>query len=87
MLRLFRKPWNSPPNGDSPIQYLPYEKHLKSRIQSLSFLGELVATDTVFSDTPTVDIGVKQGQVFVGQRQISHWGHWTKEAPHHQMGG
>ena len=22
-----------------------------------------------------------------GQRKISHQGHWTKEAPHHQIGG
>ena len=28
---------------------------------------EAVATDTVFSDTPAVDSGVKQAQVFVGR--------------------
>ena len=28
---------------------------------------EPVATDTVFSDTPAVDSGVKQAQVFVGR--------------------
>ena len=28
---------------------------------------ESVATDTMFSDTPAVDSGVKQAQVFVGR--------------------
>ena len=31
---------------------------------------EAVATDTVFSDTPAVDSGVKQAQVFVGRDTI-----------------
>ena len=67
---LFRKPWNSLPNADSP--YLipsPMKKHLKSRNPALNIPGrhEAVATDTVFSDTPPVDSGVKQAQVFVGR--------------------
>ena len=50
-------------------QYFPYEKHLKSRNPALNIPRryEAVATDTVFSDTPAVDSGVKQAQVFVGR--------------------
>ena len=45
------------------------KKHLKSRNPALNILRrhEAVATDTVFSDTPAVDCGVKQAQVFVGR--------------------
>ena len=44
------------------------KKHLKSRNPALNILRrhESVATDTVFSDTPAVDSGVKQAQVFFG---------------------
>ena len=31
---------------------------------------EPVATDTIFSDTPAVDSGVKQAQVFVGRDSL-----------------
>ena len=41
------------------------KKHLKSRNPALR-RHEAIATDTVFSDTPAVDSGVKQAQVFVG---------------------
>ena len=46
-------------------QYLPYEKHLKSRNLALNIprRHEPVATNIVFSDTPAVDNGVKQAQV------------------------
>ena len=45
------------------------KKHLKSRNLALNIprRHEAVATDTVFSDTPAVDSGVKQAQVFVGR--------------------
>ena len=45
------------------------KKHLKSRNPALNIprRHEAVATDTVFSDTPAVDSGVKQAQVFVGR--------------------
>ena len=45
------------------------QKHLKSRNPALDIprRHEPVATDTVFSDTPAVDSGVKQAQVFVGR--------------------
>ena len=45
----------------------PMKKHLKSRNPALNIprRHEAVATDTVFSDTPAVDSGVKQAQVFV----------------------
>ena len=45
------------------------KKHLKSRNPALSIprRHEAVATGTVFSDTPAVDSGVKQAQVFVGR--------------------
>ena len=43
------------------------KRHLKSRNPALNIpmRHEAVATDTVFSDTPAVDSGVKQAQVFV----------------------
>ena len=45
------------------------KNHLKSRNPALNIprKHEAVATDTVFSDTPAVDSGVKQAQVFVGR--------------------
>ena len=45
------------------------KKHLKSRNLALNIprRHEAVATDAVFSDTPAVDSGVKQAQVFVGR--------------------
>ena len=46
--------------------------HLKSRNPALNIprRHEPVATDTVFSDTPGVDSGVKQAQVFVGRDTV-----------------
>ena len=45
------------------------KKHLRSRNPALSIprRHEHVATDTVFSDTPAVDTGIRQAQVFVGK--------------------
>ena len=45
------------------------KKHLKSRNPALNIprRHQAVATDTVFSDRPAVDSGVKQVQVFVGR--------------------
>ena len=45
------------------------KKHLKSRNPALNIhrRHKPVATDTVFSDTPPVDSGIKQAQVFVGR--------------------
>ena len=47
----------------------PRKKHLKSRNPALNIprRNEPVVTDTVFSDTPAVDSGVKQAQVFAGR--------------------
>ena len=47
----------------------PVKKHLKSRnpAHNIPRRHEAVATDTVFSDTPAVDSGVKQAKVFVGR--------------------
>ena len=55
--------------GVSLPNTFPMKKHLKSGILDLTFLGgmKLLATDTVFSDTPAVDSGVKQAQVIVGR--------------------
>ena len=55
--------------GSLLTQYFPYEKHLKSRNLALNIprRHEAIATDTVFSDTPAVDSGVKQAPVFVGR--------------------
>ena len=67
---LFRKPWNSQPKwGVSLPNTFPMKKHFKSRNPAVNIprRHEAVATDTVFSDTPAVDSGVKQAQVFVGR--------------------
>ena len=50
------------------LDSFPMKRHLKSRNPALnvSRRHESVATDTIFSDTPTVACGVKQAQVFVG---------------------
>ena len=55
--------------GVSLPNTFPMKKHLKSRNPALNIprWHEAVATDTVFSDTPAVDSGVKQAQVFVGR--------------------
>ena len=55
--------------GVSLTNTFPMKKHLKSRNTALNILRnyEHVATDTVLSDTPAVDSGVKQAQVFVGR--------------------
>ena len=51
----------------------PMKKHLKSRNPALNIprRHEAVATDTVFSDAPAVDSGVKQAQVFVGRDTLA----------------
>ena len=58
--------------GVSLPNTFPMKRHLKSRNPALNVprRHEAVATDTVFSDTPAVDSGVKQAQVFVGSCRI-----------------
>ena len=55
--------------GISLPHTFPMRKYLKSRNLALNIprRHEDVATDTVFSDRPAVDSGVKQAQVFVGR--------------------
>ena len=55
--------------GSLHSQHFSLRRHLKSRNPALNILRrhELVATGTIFSDTPAVDGGVKQAQVFVGR--------------------
>ena len=55
--------------GVSLPSTFPMKKHLKSRNPAFNIprRHEAVATDTVFSDTPAVDSGVKQAQVLVGR--------------------
>ena len=59
----------STPWGVSLPNTFPMKNHLKSRNPALNIPGrhEAVAPDTVFSDTPAVNSGVKQPQVFVGR--------------------
>ena len=54
------------------LDSFPMKRHLKSRNPALNFprRHEPVATDTIFSDTPEVDSGVKQAQVFVGRDSL-----------------
>ena len=55
--------------GVSLPNTFPMKKHLESRNPALTIprRHEAVATDTVFSDNPAVESGVKQAQVFVGR--------------------
>ena len=54
------------------LDSFPMKRHLKSRSPALNVprRHEPVATDTIFSDTPAVDSGVKQAQVFVGRDSL-----------------
>ena len=58
--------------GSLLTKYIPYEKHLKSKNPAFNIhrRHEAVANDTVFSDKPAVDSGVKQAQVFVGRDSL-----------------
>ena len=55
--------------GVSIPNTVPMKKNLKSGNQALNIprRHEPVAIDTVFSDTPAVDSGIKQAQVFAGR--------------------
>ena len=55
--------------GVSLPNTFPTKRHLKYRNPALNVprRHQAVATDTVFSDTPAVDNGVKQAEVFVGR--------------------
>ena len=55
--------------GSLNPKHFPCEKHLKSRNPALNIPRhyEAPATDTIFSDTPAVNSGVKQAQVFLGR--------------------
>ena len=48
------------------------KRHLKSRNPAWNVLRrhESVATDTIFSDTPAVDGGIKQAQVSAGRDSL-----------------
>ena len=50
----------------------PMKRHLKSRNPALNVprRHEAVATETVYSDTPAVDSGVKLAQLFVGKESL-----------------
>ena len=50
----------------------PLKRHLKSRNPALNVprRHEGVATDTVYSDTPAVDSGVRQAQLFAGKESL-----------------
>ena len=52
--------------------YLPHEKALKSRNPALNVprRHKTIATYTDYSDTPAVDSGVKQAQLFVGKESL-----------------
>ena len=54
------------------IANFPMKKHLKCRNPALIVprIHEAVATDTVYSDTPDIDSGVKMAQLFVGKESL-----------------
>ena len=55
--------------GVSIPNTFPMKKYLKSRnpVINITRRHEPVATDTIFSDTPALDSGIKQAQVIVGR--------------------
>ena len=58
-------------------------QHWKSRFTACNVRrrNEAVATDTVFSDTPAVDSGVKAAQLFIGplkRRKRKNWDFFVK---------
>ena len=55
--------------GVSIANTFPMKRQIKSRNPALNILRrhEPVAIDTIFSDTPAVESGAKQAQVFVGR--------------------
>ena len=54
------------------LDSFPMKRCLKSRNPALDVprRHKSVAADTIFSDTPAVDSGVKQAQVFVGRDSL-----------------
>ena len=54
------------------VTTFPMKRHLKSRNPALNVprRHKAVATDTVYSDTPAVDSGVKMAQLFVGKESL-----------------
>ena len=53
------------------ITTFPMKKHLKPRpALNVPRRHEAVATDTVYSDTPAIDSGVKMTQLFVGKESL-----------------
>ena len=54
------------------VHNVPMRKHLKSRnpVLNVPRRQEAVATDTVYSDTPAVDCGVKLAQIFIGKQSL-----------------
>ena len=60
------------------------KRHLKSRNPALNVprRHESVATDTIFSDTPAVDSGVKQAQVFMGRDSLVSYEIWPTVCEH-----
>ena len=54
------------------VTTFPMKRHLKSRNPALNIprSHEAVATDTVYSDTPAIDSGVKMAQLFVGKDSL-----------------
>ena len=54
------------------IETFPMRRHLRSRNPPLNVPSrhEAVSTDTVYSDTPAVNSGVKQAQLFVGKESL-----------------
>ena len=57
---------------EDSTEAFPMSRHLKSRNPALNVprRHEAVATDTVYSDSPAVDSGVKQAQLFVGKESL-----------------
>ena len=70
--------------GVSIPNNFPMKKHLKSMNPALNISRrhEPVATHTVLSDTPAVDSGVKQAQVFVGRDTLVADAHSMKRGKH-----
>ena len=65
-------PLSTRPSGEFLLKPSPCAGHLKSMIPAINVphRHEAVATDMVYSDTPAVDSGVQQAQLFVGKESL-----------------
>ena len=72
LLDIIKHTWDVTTRYACSIERYPSRKHFKSRFLALNVprRNELVATDTVYSDTPAVNSGATSAQVFIGTQTL-----------------